>query len=203
MRDPDLFVHPTAPSPPVQRPPRQVLAVAASLLGLHTVLFFAFESASYHPAASSLAPPETWMTVFIKPRIRETGEAPAALDPSELTRVIPRFDTLQVGAEELDYSVDRNGSAAMVAPTLAGDGHLGNPYLQQAGLAQGQGATVVLRIEVLASGDPGRILIETSGGNDQIDQAALGFARTQHWYAGRINGTPRPMWIRWGVRLQS
>jgi TonB family protein len=72
----------------------------------------------------------------------------------------------------------------------------------QASPTPGEGATVVLRIEVLESGDPGRIEIDASSGSQQVDQAAVDYARIQHWYAGRANGTPRPMWVRWGVRLQ-
>jgi TonB family protein len=62
---------------------------------------------------------------------------------------------------------------------------------------------VVLRVEVLESGDPGRIQVDVSSGSQQIDQAAMDYARIQHWYAGRLNGVPHAIWIRWGVRLQS
>jgi len=61
----------------------------------------------------------------------------------------------------------------------------------------------VLRIEVLDTGEPGRIEVDASSGSAQVDQAAINYARTLHWYAGRMDGTPHAMWIRWGVRLQA
>lgn len=38
---------------------------------------------------------------------------------------------------------------------------------------------MVLRIEVLESGDPGRIEIDASSGSQQVDQAAVDYARIQ------------------------
>jgi TonB family protein len=174
------------------------------LCGLHLALFFAFDSASYHPS-SSVQSPESLITVFIRPRIREPGEAVSVIDPSTLRlRVDPRLFALHVAPSGVDFSVERNGAATVVAPTLEGDGRSGiQPYLRQAGLTRGEGATVVLRIEVLASGEAGRIEVDASSGSRQVDAAAVSFARIQHWYAGRVNGTPRAMWIRWGVRLQA
>jgi TonB family protein len=175
-----------------------------ALIGLHFLLYLAFESASYH-AAPSVESPAALVTVFIRPRIREPGEPLSVVDPASLRL---RLDVLLSGLHSaepaFDFSVERNAAAAVVAPTLKGDGHSGmQPFLQQSGLRPGEGATVVLRVEVLESGDPGRILVDASSGNRQIDQAAVEFARTQHWYAGRVNGRPRPVWIRWGVRLQA
>jgi TonB family protein len=178
--------------------------VLGLLGGLHIALFFAFECASYHPAWS-VQSPVALITVFIRPRIREAGELLSIVDPASLQlRVDPRRIALQIAPAALDVAVDRNDLAPMVAPTLQGDGHSGiRPFLQQAGLLPGEGATVVLRVEVLESGAPGRIEIDASSGSRQADQAAVSFARIQHWYAGRVNGAPRRMWIRWGVRLQA
>jgi TonB family protein len=178
--------------------------VLAMLGGLHIGLFLAFESAMYRPP-SSVDSSESLITVFIRPRIREAGEPLSAVDSTSLqVHVDPRLTGSLAAPAAMDFAVDRNDAAAMVAPTLQGDGHSGiQPYLQQAGLMRGTGATVVLRIEVLASGDPGRIEVDASSGNMQIDQAAMSYARIQHWYAGRVNGAPHPMWIRWGIRLQA
>jgi TonB family protein len=179
------------------------LGVLAVLCSLHVGLFLAFECATYHrvPAAQL---PDHLVTVFVQPRIREAYEPASVVDPSSLQlRLDPRLTATSIGQLAVDVSVARNASAAMVAPTLQGDGRSGiQPYLQQAGLRPGEGATVVLRIEVLDSGDPGRIEIDASSGSQQVDQAAVDYARIQHWYAGRANGAPRPMWVRWGVRLQ-
>jgi TonB family protein len=77
------------------------------------------------------------------------------------------------------------------------------PYAEQAGLAEGEGATVVLRVEVLDSGLLGRVEVEVSGGRASIDAAAVDFARSTPWVAGCVDGRPLTMWIRWGVRLQA
>jgi TonB family protein len=179
------------------------LAVLGLLGVLHTVLFLAFARVTYHPAPS-VQLPDALITAFIRPRIREAYEPVSVVDPSSLQlRLGARLTALLTAQPDFDFSVARNESAAMVAPTLQGDGQSGiQPYLQRAGLRRGEGATVVLRIEVLESGDPGRIEIDASSGSQQIDQAAVDYARIQHWYAGRANGAPRPMWVRWGVRLQ-
>jgi TonB family protein len=179
------------------------LAVLGLLGALHIVLLLAFARATYHPAPS-IQSPDVLIAVFIRPRIREAGEPASVVDPSSLQlRLNSRVTALLTAQPDFDFSVARNDSAAVVAPTLQGDGHSGiERYLQQAGLRPGEGATVVLRIEVLESGDPGRIEIDASSGSRQVDQAAVDYARIQHWYAARANGAPRSMWIRWGVRLQ-
>jgi hypothetical protein len=76
------------------------------------------------------------------------------------------------------------------------------PYARRAGLATGQGAMIVLRIEVLKSGAAGHITVDLSSGNSVIDAAAIAYARDRHWTAGTADGKPTTLWIRWGVRLQ-
>ena len=77
------------------------------------------------------------------------------------------------------------------------------PFARRAGLATGQGATVVLRVEVLGSGDIGRIEIDVSGGTPEIDREAIAYATALQWVGGMVDGQPASMWIRWGVRLQA
>jgi TonB family protein len=179
------------------------LAALCLLGGLHVALFHAFESAAYHPVPV-VESHDALIAVFIRPRIREAFEPASVVDPASLRlRIDPRLFTVPSLETAFDYSVARNGYAAMVAPTLQGDGRSNiQPYFQRTGLSPGQGATVVLRVEVLESGDPGRIEIDGSSGNGQIDAAAVDYARMQHWYAGRVNGAPHSMWIRWGVHFQ-
>jgi len=75
--------------------------------------------------------------------------------------------------------------------------------IAQAALLPGEGATVVLRIEVLTSGEPGRIEADVTSGSRQVDQAAIAYARQHYRYAGRVRELSEAMWIRWGVRLQA
>ena len=76
------------------------------------------------------------------------------------------------------------------------------PFAQQAGLAEGAGATVVLRVEVSGSGAVGRVNVEVSGGNPRIDQAAIAYVRTLKWAGGRKSEEPETFWVRWGVHLE-
>lgn len=147
----------------------------------------------------------TPVTVFIQPKLRDSGDNSADSAVSQLTvRVDSLSLRLHIEAPELDFFVSRNEAAGIAAPSLQTDGRTGiERYVREAALLPGEGATVVLRVEVLATGEPGQIEIDTSSGRLQIDQAALDYARTQRWYAGRVNGIPQAMWIRWGVRLQA
>ena len=77
------------------------------------------------------------------------------------------------------------------------------PFAIQAGLSSGQGATVVLRVEVLDDNEPGRILVEVSGGSAVIDAAAIAYARTMPWIGAVVDGKPVPMEVRYAVHLQS
>jgi TonB family protein len=74
-------------------------------------------------------------------------------------------------------------------------------FARAAGLQSGTGAIVVLRVEVLGSGDVGRVEIEVSGGSRQIDEAAIAYVRSLKWVGGQVDEQPTTLWIRWGVRL--
>jgi hypothetical protein len=55
------------------------------------------------------------------------------------------------------------------------------PFVLQAGLVPGKGATVVLRVEGLGSGELGRVEIDVSLRTDPVDRAAIAYAFTdQH-----------------------
>ncbi len=70
---------------------------------------------------------------------------------------------------------------APVTPASAGATYLKNPAPEYPALAQRRGweGTVLLRVQVLASGTPGEIQIQQSSGHEQLDQAAL--AAVQRW----------------------
>jgi len=145
------------------------------------------------------------MTVFIKPTIRDNPTSLPAPNLSRITFTAPELlPVLNIEHPDVDFEVDRNSGAGMTAPTLKGSGLTDmTPYIKQAALLPGEGATVVLRVEVLETGEPGRIEIDTSSGSRQVDQAVVNYARTQRWYPGRTSGSAHAMWIRWGVRLQA
>jgi TonB family protein len=76
-------------------------------------------------------------------------------------------------------------------------------FAMRAGLTPGQGATVVLRIEVRPDGTSGRVIVEVSSGRPQVDAAAVDAARAEHWIPGVVGGEPKAVWIRWGIHLQA
>jgi TonB family protein len=154
--------------------------------------------------APNLRDDQRLVTVFIRPKIRDDLTLPGP-DLSRISyRSLMQLPLLHIDHPAIDAEVARNNGSGMAAPTLQGPGDADiAPYIRQAALLPGEGVTVVLRIEVLATGEPGHIEIDVSSGSGQVDQAAIGYARIQHWYAGRINGVRKVMWIRWGVRLQA
>ncbi len=70
---------------------------------------------------------------------------------------------------------------APVTPASANAAYLKNPAPQYPELAQRRGweGTVLLRVQVLASGKPGEIQIQKSSGRQQLDDAAL--AAVKRW----------------------
>jgi hypothetical protein len=170
---------------------------------LHLGAVWTIGRATQHRQASS-GVDERLVVVFSQPTIRDST-GPTSSDLSRrlvLTRI--RLTSLSLDSPRIDFEVDRNPGSVISAPVLQTEGRTDiGPYLKKASLLPGEGATVVLRVEVLATGNPGRILVEATSGSGQIDQAAVDYARTRHWYAGRANGEARTMWIRWGLRLQS
>jgi TonB family protein len=111
---------------------------------------------------------------------------------------------LHIEQPDIDFSTSPNESAGASAPIIknANPADMG-PFIARAALLHGEGATVVLRVEVLETGAPGRIEVDASSGSRQVDEAAVDYARTRRWVAGRVNGIPQTTWIRWGVRMQA
>lgn len=150
------------------------------------------------------ATPQALVTVFVRQEIVEASP----FQPPPISTVVLELNsppmTLPGDLTDIRFPVARNPLATIAAPSLDTSPQVSMAaYVRESGLAAGHGATVVLRIEVRESGQPGEIQIETSSGSHQIDQAAIDYARTQRWYAGRIDGEPSPMWVRWAVHLQA
>lgn len=74
-------------------------------------------------------------------------------------------------------------------------------FSRMAGLLAGESAIVVLRIEVLASGRTGRVVVDVSSGRQAVDAAAIAMAREKKWIAGVVRGEAHDAWIRIGIRL--
>jgi TonB family protein len=179
------------------------LAVFLLVAGIHIAALVALIGAMNHPTRAP-ASAETFVTTFIQPRIRDAGPEPDR-HLSQLSLYLrTSLSNLRIPQPSIDFSVSRNDAASIAAPSLQYSAVVAmRPYIKEAALLPGEGATVVLRIEVLDSGEPGDIEIDTSSGSPQVDRAAIEYARTQHWYAGRVNNVPKRMWVRWGVRLQA
>lgn len=176
----------------------------ALVSALHLIAILALLRVYGHfpgPSATS----HTLVTIFLRPAIHEDNATPPGPDLSML--VVPVDTPLQelnIPAPAIAYDVARNQGATIAVPTLRPDNAIPMaPYIAQAALLPGEGESVVLRIEVFATGDPGRIEVDASSGSLKVDQAAIDYARHHRWYAGRIGNDPQSMWIRWGVRLQA
>jgi TonB family protein len=145
------------------------------------------------------------VTIFLRPTIRDSNDAPSGPDLSMIS--IPAdssLHNLDIPSPMIADDTSWNYGANISAPTLRPDGDVDlAPFIAQAALLPGQGATVVLRIQVLSTGEPGQIEVDGSSGSSKIDQAAIEYARNLRWYSGRVGNHPEAMWIRWGVRLQA
>jgi TonB family protein len=174
-----------------------------SIIAFHTVGAWAFvHSMKVTPPR---AYPEALMTVFIQPTLTRAG---SGSDRPDMSRVSFRLDTptqqLHVDIPRIEFDVSRNASAISAAPSIEPYPVIDmGPFVRSAALLQGEGATVVLRIEVLGDGLPGQIAVEVSSGSAQVDEAAIAFARAHRWVPAMLAGAPHAMWIRWGVRLQA
>jgi TonB family protein len=184
------------------RPIRERLALLLAVGGVHAVVILTLCN-TFGGSLPRQSANDLFVTAFIQPKIRDDGAPTAYPDLSALI-MRARTPLIHIEQPEISFEVSRNNAASSAAPTLQDSGQRDTePFIKQAALLPGEGVTVVLRIEVLESGEPGRIEIDTSSGSAQVDEAAIAYAHTRHWYAGRTNGTPHPMWIRWGVRLQA
>ena len=146
---------------------------------------------------------EPLISVFVRPRVIRVPEP-------ERTSTLPTMlklpaDSLlsEIPIPELDRPTTLMAGVGTMAPRPEGELGDPSPFAQRAGLAEGEGATVVLRVEVYGSGDVGRIEVDVSGGSEPVNAAAISYVRSLPWSGGRVDGQPATMWIRWGVRLQA
>jgi TonB family protein len=185
------------------RPRLVSVALIAGLIGLHLA---AFELIGHSKAMFMRRPTalEPAVTAYILPKIRDGGGADVINLSTLVVQWNQHFSDLHIEQPQFEFEAARNAQASSAAPTLIGRTQIDmSAYVREAALRSGEGVTVVLRIEVLEDGSPGRILVDTSGGSRQIDDAAIDYARTRRWNAGRIDGASHVVWIRWGVRLQA
>lgn len=191
-------------SPPSAVPRRQFSIRPAPLLGI-VIAHVAVVGQIATIADERVRTPETepLVAVFVRPRIVLGSDPAAALPERPVIRVratVPRLYDVPIP------NLDRPTTVAMGVGTMVpqpADIYVDpTPFAQQAGLPVGLGATIVLRLEVLGSGELGRVEVDVSGGSEAIDAAAVAYARAMPWLAGAIDGRPEAMWIRWGVHLQ-
>jgi TonB family protein len=188
------------PTPRLSHRTLVLIPVAA----LHAVVIAVLVSAMGQSSSPVYSNPSL-VTIFLRPTIRDDDGTPSGPDLSMLA--IPVESSLQgldIPSLAIANETSRNSGATIAAPSLRPDSGTNlAPFVAQAALRPGEGATVVLRIHVLPTGEPGDIEVDGSSGSNQVDQAAIDYARTLRWYSGRVGNDPEAMWIRWGVRLQA
>ncbi|AMB86646.1 energy transducer TonB [Pseudomonas agarici] len=88
-------------------------------------------------------------------------------------------------------------SPAPVTPASASAAYLKNPAPEYPALAQRRGweGTVLLRVQVLASGTPGEIQIQQSSGREQLDQAALAAVRRWRFVPAKQGDVAQVGWV--------
>lgn len=180
------------------RSTRQRLQIALGVLGAHglAAIGAAFlPGETLRPAAT-----EELVAVNVKPVVlvsREPIDVPPSIraPKSALALNVPVPTSLR----PIVVSV---GIGTMV-PRIANPDADSSIFALAAGLTSGQAAMVVLRLEVLASGDLGQIIVEQSGGTPAIDVQAVAYARSLIWTGGMIDGRPATIWIRRAVTLRA
>ena len=86
---------------------------------------------------------------------------------------------------------------APVTPASANAAYLKNPAPEYPSLAQRRGweGTVVLRVQVLASGKPGEIQIQKSSGRQQLDDAALAAVKRWSFVPSKRGDVAQDGWV--------
>lgn len=177
------------------------LRVLSAVIGAHLLAAWALSLSVYsrqaEPALMSLT------TVYIQtnnPARRSVDSAPLVSramvlqDLSDPVMGLPTPPLIQVS--------EPNGAAVSVAPQLLDTTPADiAPFARQGGLLPGESAVVVLRIEVLPDGSTGQIQVDISSGSDQVDLAAIEYARLLAWVPGRVHGIEESTWVRQAVRL--
>ena len=86
---------------------------------------------------------------------------------------------------------------APVTPASANAAYLKNPAPEYPSLAQRRGweGTVLLRVQVLASGKPGEIQIQKSSGRQQLDDAALAAVKRWSFVPAKQGDVAQDGWV--------
>jgi len=152
------------------------------------------------PAAETVPVAETerMLTVYVRPRVvvsRAPSVAPPAIRVPKDAPLL--YDAAIPEIEEPTIAVLGVGTMPPHPDDAAIDPA---PFARQAGLQPGDGATIVLRLQVLWTGDVGDVEVDVSSGAPAIDRAAIDYARAIPWIGGMIDGRPQTIWIRWGLQ---
>lgn len=84
-----------------------------------------------------------------------------------------------------------------VTPPSAGAGYLHNPAPEYPALAMRRGweGTVLLRVHVLASGQPGEIQVQKTSGREQLDDAALAAVKRWSFVPAKQGDVAQDGWV--------
>lgn len=169
------------------------------LAALFPAALFGVLNVSVRRDVVAAAEPET-VVMMLRPAVVIIDRSSHPTPDAPLIRV--PIDSIPM--EIPDLAIERTetilGAGRMAAhPTIEVDAR---PYAVRAGLRPGEAATVVLRVQVMPSGELAAVVTELSSGSSAIDATAAEYVRALGWVAGRIDGIPEAQWIRWGVTLQ-
>lgn len=187
--------------PHVLRPLGLRCAILFAITAFHALLYWLLADSAAITLGHSAAAP--LVSVFIRPRVaRADGPKPARTLSTVL--ILPADAPIAREAfADLDRPITEILGIGTMAPYPEADTGVSAEDVRRAGLQEGEGATVVLRVEVYGTGDVGRVEVEVSGGSERVNEAAISYARSLPWAGGKVDGIPETMWVRWGVRLQA
>lgn len=176
--------------------PRRLL-VAASVVAVHGLLI-AFLARQHGPSASLPTPAvlATFLTEALAPLPALPDVSVPAIEPVPVMPDLPDFG-LPNDSDDIALPIAQD-AAPQWEMRAADDMPL---LTRAAGLTEGTQATVVLRVEVLANGTAGNIVIDRGTGDAQIDAVAIDYAKRQRWRPGMVRGMATPMYIRWAVHV--
>lgn len=174
----------TSPTPPLPVVPPQVPPMTIEFSRPAPPAPPVVQPAPPAPAPPVVEPPPVVDELAAKPKPKVVPKPKPVLKPiaKPIEKPLPKpAEPAPTPAPVAVAAPSAPPAPAPVTPPSASAGYLKNPAPQYPDLAMRRGweGTVLLRVQVLASGAPGEIQIQKSSGRTQLDEAAL--AAVKRW----------------------
>jgi protein TonB len=215
-----------AAAPRQERRQWAALALVGAIAGLHAGAIVTLAGAKkvvstpLQPVAVSIAlapqriepppppPPPPPRTKLPPPRVKAVAPVPATMPPQRMATSAPADNLPQATASPEHAAVAAAEPAPTAAPAPAADekvseprgyaGYLRNPAPDYPPVAQRRGleGQVVLKVHVLASGQPDSVTVARSSGHAILDEAAIKAVVSWAFAPARRGHTPIDGWVQ-------